>query len=566
MARRKKGTVPTSAGPPPGAPPDYPGPPSPLPPALNLKSEHIGAPLAALGEYLGKYQRVLFEFAGMLLGEVAQANDPDYTEQATHFLQDERLWREISRRARERLSPDLHERAEGYVASDELRRSLFHDVLSLIAASALELSRFNLDERFSGLAERLGMPLGEALAPEERQAALQRMDEGVGRATTLLIDTYIEHVIQVVTAGEAQPTPVSVAPFNQDAITVFSGQIANAAIQAMWANANGQQNSWQRSENGPPYFRADNGVHIYVQEGSDYSPQALEAAWRRVLSLDDNKVSTFLICLGKWFADTGGESTAITKTRISVADILGFRGLKKHGKGGYRREQKEEARRDILALHSIWVRSRETIYKARGKSEQIDVESPLLDVAVELQPDLFGVNEPYAFRIAPGEWARHYLGQHSRYTAQLLRPVMQYDPYKRRLPMRLGIYLASQWRIRATTGNYEQPWRVRKLLEGAFIPLPTAHYQRLRDQFEEALDLLQQDKVIAGWEYASADDELPLRKWFERWLEWRVRIMPPDITVDRYESIAPRRRQAIGRSKRASRAARQQRGDTTTPP
>lgn len=273
-----------------------------------------------------------------------------------------------------------------------------------------------------------------------------------------------------------------------------------------------------------------------------------------MLSLDDSKVNTFLICLGKWLADTAGGATGLTKTRVDVADILSFRGLKKEQHGGYKRTQKEEAKQDILALNSIWVRSVEKVFVGRGKSEDRAIDSRLLEVAIESNPDLFGGLEPFAFRIASGDWAAHYLGEHNRQVATLLRPVMRYDPSKQRLAMRIGIYLATQWRIRAKTENYEQPWSVATLLSGSVVSLPTTNFDRFRQQVEQALDRLQADKVIAGWEYVK-DTELPMRKWFGRWLEWGVKITPIEAAIENYAAIATRRREAIGRGKRAANAA-----------
>ncbi len=348
---------------------------------------------------------------------------------------------------------------------------------------------------------------------------------------------------------DRKPTSLP-TPFAPDSITFINAQPALAAMRAMWAGVAG----WQRPEDGQPYFADKSGVMVYAQEGAHFNPLALDAAWERVLSLDDSKVSTFLICLGKWMADTGGDAKGLGKTRVHVADILSFRGVKKHHAGGYRREQKEEARNDMLALNSIWVRSIEQIRNARGKLEPRAIDSRLLEVAIESNPDLFGGMEPFAFRVAPGDWAEHFLGTHNRQVATLLRPVMGYDPDKQRLAMRLGIYLASQWRNRAHSENYEQPWKVETLLEGAFIALPINNFERFRQQFEQALDRLQDDAVIGGWEYVN-DMDLPLRKWLPIWLDWGVRVIPIGAAIERYAKIAPRRRKAVAQTKAASKAA-----------
>jgi len=345
--------------------------------------------------------------------------------------------------------------------------------------------------------------------------------------------------------------PVSLlTPFTPDAISFINARPALAAMRAMWAG----REHWHRPEDGQPYFTDKNGVTVYAQEGAQFNQLALDAAWQRVLSLDDSKVNTFLICLGKWMADTGGGAGGLTKTRVHVADILSFRGLKKEPHGGYKRTQKDEAKQDILALNSIWIRSIEKVYIGRGKSENRAIDSRLLEVAIESNPDLYGGFEPFAFRIAPGDWAMHFLGEHNRQVATLLRPVMKYDPDKQRIPMRLGIYLATQWRNRAKDESYEQAWRASSMLNGAFISLPTKNLDRFRQQFEQALDRLQADNVIAGWEY-EGDTDLPVRKWFGLWLDWKVKIVPAGAALEPYENIAPRRRALIARGKRASKAA-----------
>lgn len=364
------------------------------------------------------------------------------------------------------------------------------------------------------------------------------------------LDRATSFTITAGTGAAPVPPPRLLPPFNPKAINFINARPVRAAMRAMWAGPE----HWQRPEDQQPYFADPGGVMVYAQEGRRFNPLAVDVAWQRVLSLDDGKVSTFLICLGKWLADTGGGAQGLTKTRVDVADILSFRGVKKHHAGGYRREQKDEARDDILALNAIWVRSIEKVYVGRGKSENRAIDSRLLEVAIESNPDLFGGFEPFAFRIAPGDWAAHFLGEHNRMIATLLRPVMRYDPEKQRLAMRLGIYLATQWRNRAHNQSYEQAWKVDTILSGAMITRPAHNFERFRQQFEQALDRLHEDKVIAGWHY-EGDTDLPIRKWLAIWLDWKVKVVPAATAIENYAKIAPRRRAATKRSKQAAKAA-----------
>lgn len=461
-------------------------------------------------------------------------------------------------------------------ADETFRTHVTRDALSHAAAWAMgDLTRSTPREQLLAMDEAtfaeayertyasrdyLGQAL-ETLLPAYMEMAAGAVVEAIGAnadAPNLndRFETAFHRALSNYTPPQYAPAPIASA-FTPDAISFLNSPHTLAFIRGAWKAANGQTSAWQRTDYAPPYYADETGVHVYMQEGGQFNPTTRDLDWQRVLDLDDNKVSTFLICIGKWLADTGGQEKQITKTRVHVADILGFRGIQKHHKGGYRREHKEEARRDILALNSIWVRSRDTVYERPGKPKVIGVQSRLLEVAIESQADVFGVEEPYAFRIAPGEWAKGYLGRHNRWVALLLRPVMQYDPYRQRLPMRLGLYLFSQWRIRASYDNYEQTWAARTLIDGAQIPLPTEskNYSRFRDQFEAALDRLQADGALVDWDY-QRDSDLPARGWWDQWLGWHVRITPPAAVIEQYQAFAPRREQAITRSKRARAAAR----------
>jgi hypothetical protein len=235
-------------------------------------------------------------------------------------------------------------------------------------------------------------------------------------------------------AGRMRP-----AEFAPPSITLMSDQHTQAAIRGMWA-----PHEWQRPADGLPYFTDASGVQVYAAPpsgGRAPSPEAIAAASKLVLDLDDDKVSAFIICLGKWFATAGAGAAQLEPARLHVEDVLAFRGLKKHTHGGYRPEQKEEAKHDILFLRNLWVRSRDEVWEVnkRGKREKvaIAVDDPLIEVSIESTVDLWGKETPYAFRVRPGPWAKHYLGEGTHWTTSVLRQIMRYHPYSDRLKMRL---------------------------------------------------------------------------------------------------------------------------------
>ena len=338
------------------------------------------------------------------------------------------------------------------------------------------------------------------------------------------------------------PTKRPAAEFTPPLLVSFSDQHTQAAIRSMWASPA----EWQLNADSLPYFNDKRtGVQVSVMpggRGASTNPEAIAEASKTVLALDDQTVSAFIICMGKWFAEAGARA-AMEPVRVHVADVLGFRGIKKHVNGGYRPEQKEEAKQDILLLRNIWVRSRDEVWEkgttGKRKLVSVTVDDPLLEVSIENTTDLWGEESPYAFRVRPGGWARHYLTGGTNWTTKVLRPIMQYHPYHDRLAMRLGIYLAFQWRIRSSHGNWDQPWKLRTLLEGAKIDVPKRNPQRFFPQVEAALAQLHRDGALSvcecldthTWPPPTADG--PPKSWVPRRLNDRWHLLPPADVVTR---------------------------------
>ena len=358
------------------------------------------------------------------------------------------------------------------------------------------------------------------------------------------------------------------APFTPAVGTIVSEAMAQLVVEALHAAADHRFEGWTRPPDAAPYYADKDGRRMTVADNdqrTNISQAQADRFWHTVMSLDDDKVSAFLICLARWFS-AQGERPALADERVHVTDILAFQGVARHVHGGYRKEQKQKGARDILTLNSIWVSGPQVIHeqdkRGRRREKVVMVDSRLIEVAIESQLEFWEEGTPYAFLIRPGRWAQPYVGGHNRLTAQLLRPVMQYDPRQGvgKIAMRLGIYLTFQWRIRASYGNYDQPWRVRTLLDGAHVPVPTDRrvYQRFRDQVEAALDALQRDGVIAGWAYARGiDDELPKYGWFPHWLDWTVSIALPETLRAHYTGIAAVKRAALSPAKQGQGEASQ---------
>ena len=457
------------------------------------------------------------------------------------------------------------------------------------ALHIIEIVSLGSDRRSLGevqLAGRRGQLPPDAVAAAARVWVRYNPDPAVTGGITAITSGGVTITIsakEVAALRRAKPAPLrgrSLPPPgpSPNALTIFSDPYSLAVARGIWAADNGERERWQQDGSPAPSYRdPSNGVLVYFADAHGAAPllpMEVESAWEQVLKLNDRTVSAFLICMGKWLAETGAAGPQLTGTRIHVADILAFRDAKKHVHGGYPTQSKRETREDLLALNNIWVRGTQEItevYGRRQRRKTVTVDSRLLEVAIESDRDLFGEETPYAFRIRPGEWAAPYLGEHNRMTATLLQPIMRYDPRQGvgRMAMRLGIYLTFHWRIRAAHGNYGQPWLVRTLLEGAGMAIPTDRrlYTRFRDQFEEALETLSRDLELGpcsctrcaseqdtapGWHYEHGDeDDLPAFGWFQRWLKWTAIIPPPLAIRQQYERIPEARTRKLAAAKAA---------------
>jgi hypothetical protein len=345
----------------------------------------------------------------------------------------------------------------------------------------------------------------------------------------------------------------------QDALSIGSSTLLPFTFRAMRA-----PELWVRPGNGaPPYYEEtpdgvdqEQAVRVFIHptDGrSQLTPEQEATAYRAVLQLDDDKVRAFAICLGAWFAETGGGDPKLPKVRLDANAILAYQGVKRHERA-YRRDQKEKVALDVWALSGIFIRGPQLVYDARGRPKTVMVRSRLLEVEQEDEINLFGEETPYAFRVAPASWIKPLLEDGTRYVATLLHPVLRYKPHQgvEKIAMRLGLHLALHWRFRAAHGNYEQPWHISTLLESTGIAIP-AHREsrrRLMDDFERALDQLQADAVIARWQYVRcAETENPQRV-FPEWLTRTVEIIPPPAVVEQYAQLAPRRRLELAAAKR----------------
>ena len=154
--------------------------------------------------------------------------------------------------------------------------------------------------------------------------------------------------------------------------------------------------------------------------------------------------------------------------------------------------------------------------------------------------------ERFVFR--PGKVFAHFLMGPGRQTALLSAKALHYDPYRQVFEKRLTRYFSYQWRVRASSARYKQPYRVRTLLEAIGHTINLRLPARTRDRLEMALDRLTADQIIASWHYEHWNEEAASRHgWVTLWLDAIIQVEPPEEirtayqALERHESSRPAR-------------------------
>lgn len=246
-----------------------------------------------------------------------------------------------------------------------------------------------------------------------------------------------------------------------------------------------------------------------------------------------------------------------------IDDFLEMRGLKKNQggsgrRGGYKQEQRMEMLRALSHIQSIWLKMGQIdIYedsekgssnnynnskKSQGKKKQPvtkQIESRAFVVTDRLgQLNMDGYMEVEQFKYRPGDLFAHFLLGPGRQTAIMSAKAVQYDPYRQKWEKRLARYLSWQWRIQASRTGYSRPYRVNTLLEVVGEENGPQRPHLIRNRLEKALDCLQDDKLIASWQYERWDEEMGGKPgWLLTWREATLVIEPPANIYESYRTL-----------------------------
>ncbi|WP_209316339.1 helix-turn-helix domain-containing protein [Haematospirillum jordaniae] len=235
-----------------------------------------------------------------------------------------------------------------------------------------------------------------------------------------------------------------------------------------------------------------------------------------------------------------------------VDEILSMRGLKpKRGgqgrRGGYEPEQREEIIRALSHIQNIWLNIAEVkVYESDpkgGRSKKPVTKTlqsrPFIITDRMGQIRLDGYMDVERFIFRPGKAFASFLFGSGRQTGLLFRKALQYDPYRRKWEKRLTRYVSWHWRAIARTGQFVQVYRVQTLLDAVGEVVNERYPSKTRARLEKALEQLQADGVIAGWQYDRWNEKiLEKRGWGQEWVLATIAIEAPDEVKDYYRQLS----------------------------
>lgn len=263
-----------------------------------------------------------------------------------------------------------------------------------------------------------------------------------------------------------------------------------------------------------------------------------------ITSMDDLTADIFDIVSILWMQQATHKDQMIHFHTDDALNLRRLQGRKEDLDGyqmSYRKKERDDIMKRLAALTTIWIRIEKEnlrfINEDQGDFEEIgQVQfNPLFlvdSVTVAYRGDNpIGI---YECSIRPGELLANFLYGSQRSSGLLALKTLEYHPIKQKYHKRLSRYLSWQWRIRQKSADYLRAYHIggdKGLLKVMDLDVNPRYGSRIREQFEEILDTLQQDGIIKGWSYKENNLEKQIeqeRNWFANtWLKARVQIMPP---------------------------------------
>jgi len=420
------------------------------------------------------------------------------------------------------------------LSSEEYHRRLA-DYLRRVDALTL---RERSDQLLSTYAQELAKVVVEILAP--RQATPERM-------ALLMVGGPLDDVATLL--PDAGPVAMSsdalTAPIADGYLPVMSSAHYQAVREALYLN------TFEREEDTPwPTARLALGqaggqaqLRPPGTDGQVLPPDQIDAwavlMWRQRDTLSDLDADALDALSALWL------SQARSSQDRAIADVDGLltmRGIQPRARDngrrvGFRADQRAEMQKALSHIQNLWI-------------DIADVEDGA-GVRRSLQSRAFVITDRYGvtdrsgtmvdmerFIFQPGRVFAHFLMGAGQPTALLSAKALKYDPYRQTWEKRLARFLSWQWRV-SSDGPQPQPYEVGALLDACGATINQRTPSRTRERLEQALETLQEDGVIAAWQYREWDEAwMQRRGWRDEWRTTILLIAPPPSVVAYYTASA----------------------------
>ncbi|MCM2534623.1 helix-turn-helix domain-containing protein [Neobacillus pocheonensis] len=263
-----------------------------------------------------------------------------------------------------------------------------------------------------------------------------------------------------------------------------------------------------------------------------------------ITSMDDLTADIFDIVSILWMQQATHKDQMIHFHTDDALNLRRLQGRSEESDGyqtSYRKKERDDIMKRLAALTTIWIRiERENlrfINEDQGNFDEIgQVQFNPLFLIDSVTVAYRGENPIgiYECSIRPGEILANFLYGSQKSSGFLALKTLEYHPTKQKYHKRLSRYLSWQWRIRQKSADYLRAYHIggdKGLLKVMDLDVNPRYGSRIKEQFEEILDTLQQDGIIKEWSYKEKDLEHQIeqeRNWFANtWLKARVQIIPP---------------------------------------
>lgn len=271
-----------------------------------------------------------------------------------------------------------------------------------------------------------------------------------------------------------------------------------------------------------------------------------------ITSMDDLTADIFDIISILWMKQANHKDQMIefhTDDALNLRRVQGRKEIAGY-QSGYRKKERDEIMKRLAALTTIWIRiERDSLKFVDADSKEVVDELEQVQFNPLFVLDSITVayrnNQPvgiYECKIRPGELLANFLYGSKKSSGALALKTLQYNPITQKYHKRLARYLSWQWRIRQKGADYYRPYSIggeKGLLRVMGIEENRRYGSRIKEQFEEVLDTLQQDGIITEWHSINFDETVieKEKRWFHYWLNAKVQIVPPREITDQNKEL-----------------------------